>query len=135
MILQTLSYIALFVAIQLISLVLTVVGIPLIAMMSALRLWHTQPNGITAWNGKLLWLWSNDEDGIFGPNAPHTRWRAFYWAALRNPCHNFGLIPGVSGKGRPLWLKNFTVRGVLYYAQAGWYNNGRPVLSAGKGAY
>jgi hypothetical protein len=130
-------YVALFILIQLVSLVLTVIGYPLIAVLALFKWWHLQ-EGVThfggvkgdVWaGGKLTWVYSNDEDGIFG-NGPVTRWQAFYWSALRNPCNNLRYVHGVSGAGRPLWhWDNGT-----FYVQAGWLgSHGQPVLSAGRG--
>lgn len=143
------KYIPLFTLIQLVSLVLTVLGLPICA---ALALganykcgppgskWHFAPN----W----AWIWDNDEDGI----APHwynplvTPWKVFAWTALRNPCNNLRYVPGVSKPGRPLWLWTWTVPenhgpfwgggwpGKQFYFKAGWEaKTGWPSLSAGSG--
>jgi len=131
----TFKYIALFIVIQLVSLLLTVIGYPLIAVLAAFRLWLDDYDGtinrvLYHWRGgKLTWLWSNDENGIFG-NGPVTRWQAFYWSALRNPCNNLRFVPGISGAGRPLWHWS----NGRFYAQAGWLgSHGQPVLSLGRG--
>lgn len=120
------GYIALFILIQLASLALTLVGYPLIAVMALFKFWNLRYE----WKGgKLTWLWSNDEDGIFG-NGPITRWQAFYWSAIRNPCNNLRFVRGISGAGRPLWHWS----NGKFYAQAGWLgSHGQPVLSAGSG--
>ncbi len=63
-------------------------------------------------------------------------WDQYVWLALRNPVSNLRLIPGVSRPGRPLWLKQFTIKGSPYYAMAGWLGTtGYPVLSAGRGMW
>jgi len=127
------GYVALFILIQLVSLVLTLIGYPLIAVLAAFKLWRlnmaVNPSRWDWIGRELTWIWGNDEDGIFG-NGPITRWRAFYWSALRNPCNNLRFVSGVSGAGRPLW--HWT--NGKYYAQAGWLgSHGQPVLSLGRG--
>lgn len=130
----SIKYVALFILIQLASLVLTLVGYPLIAVLALFKLWRiyriNETVMVTEWRGgKLTWLWSNDEDGIFG-NGPITRWQAFYWSAIRNPANNLRYVRGVSGSGRPLWHWS----NGRFYAQAGWLGSrGQPVLSAGSG--
>jgi len=133
----SIKYVALFILIQLVSLVLTIIGYPLIAVLAMFELWTIDPAYakfpapvIFEWRGgKLTWLWSNDEDGIFG-NGPITRRQAFYWSAVRNPCNNLRFVPGVSVVGRPLWHWS----NGKFYCQAGWLgSHGQPVLSAGRG--
>ncbi len=131
----SIRYVALFILIQLVSLVLTLVGYPLIAVLALFKLWHVYAYLDSApvvyeWKGgKLTWLWGNNEDGIFG-NGPVTRRQAFYWSAVRNPCNNLRFVPGVSVVGRPLWHWS----NGKFYCQAGWLgSHGQPVLSAGRG--
>lgn len=130
------GYVLLFVLIQVASAALSVMGIPVCAFLSL-----TQPMPSAAsnppvspvhWWLRAAWLWDDELDGILGPtNRPYTRWQAFYWTALRNPCNNLRFIRGVSGLGRPLWRSEWKIFGRLYYAQAGWNSAGYPVLSAG----
>ena len=134
---DTLKYLALFALIQVASLVLTLVGIPLCAVLAygnfsnertAVDVFH-----FPAW----AWLWDNEEDGTI-PRwyaNQHLTWSLarveFYWTALRNPCNNLRFVPGVSLKGRPLWRREWTMLGRPYYVQAGWNGSGYPVLSGG----
>lgn len=86
------------------------------------------------------WLWDNDEDGV----DPHwyeianptwsKAWREFRWAGLRNSVNNWRYVRGVSGAGRPLWYRTWTVFGRQFYAKAGWQHvTGWPCLSPGGG--
>lgn len=77
------------------------------------------------------WIWWNDED----PPWTMSWWKAYMWLAWRNSVANYKHVPGVSKVGRPLWITNFTVRGKIYYAKAGWLSNGYPCLSAGAGQW
>jgi len=132
-------YVALFLLIQSISLVLTLIGIPVCAVLaygsfakydSVSRLWH--------WP-RWAWIWDNFEDGT----APrwyevvHPDWSIerleFHWTALRNPCNNLRFCPGVSKVGRPLWYRTWMMFGKQFYAKAGWERSGYPSLSAGGG--
>jgi hypothetical protein len=137
---NTFGYICLFAAIQLVSLALTIIGLPICALLSVAALETTQPSRTSkapaasvVWGWpKPFWLWSNDADGVWGP-YPHSRWYAFYWTALRNPVNNLRFVAGVSKVGRPLWYRTWTIRGKLYYAKAGWMSDGFPAFSAGAG--
>jgi hypothetical protein len=122
-----LGYILLFLAIQLVSLALTILGLPIIALMlifeqecwdTAKKHWCWRP-----W----AWIWDNDENGVC-PQPVFNAWYAFYWAGLRNPVANLRLVPGVSKIGRPLW--RWVGHG--WYGQMGWDDRGYPVLSAGR---
>jgi hypothetical protein len=137
---NTFSYICLFAAIQLVSLVLTVIGIPIIALLAIAAVETTQerliknpslPTVVWGWP-RPFWIWSNSEDGVWGP-YPHSRWYAFYWTALRNPVNNLRFVPGISMVGRPLWYRTWTMFGKEFYAKAGWLTDGYPALSAGAG--
>lgn len=139
---KSLGYVLLFLLIQLVSLVLVVVGVPLVGALAFFRQWRivefrelvaegvTRVTPLWEWKGgKWTWLWSNDEDGVFGYRPRIlARWSAFVWSALRNPCNNLRFVRGVSRVGRPLWQWV----GNTYYAQAGWNAKGFPVLSAGR---
>lgn len=125
------KYIPLFMLIQCVSLVLSIIGIPLCAYL-ALTTSLVRYAPIQHWP-RWAWLWDNDEDGVLPPwyvavkrGWPRAR-IAFYWTALRNPCNNLRYIPGVSRCGRPLLLYMHR----KWYFQAGWNALGHPVLSGG----
>lgn len=113
------KYIPLFILIQLVSLVLSVVGIPLVAVCLLLPKWP-----------RFAWVWFNDEDG-YGPKAGY--WNKFVWLALRNSVNNLRYVPGVSKVGRPLYYRIWLVEGRTFYFKAGWLGDGYPALSAGAG--
>ena len=80
---------------------------------------------------KLSWIFWNSINPPMGD-----WWASYVWLALRNPVSNLRLVPGVSRPGRPLWLKDFTIKGKPYYIMAGWLGTtGYPVLSAGSGKW
>ncbi len=129
------KFLPLFIAIQLASLVLTVLGIPICALLAACNLFELDGALGAKWHWSLdplTWIWDNEIDGVVGP-GPVTRWQAFYWSALRNPCNNLRFVAGVSKVGRPLWYGTFTMAGREFYAKAGWMSDGYPCLSAGGG--
>lgn len=128
------KWIALFIAIQIVALVLALVGIPIVGLLAYLRIWEKP--AIAAqwhWASRAFWLWDNEIDGICAPGTTPTAWSAFYWSALRNPCNNLRFVPGVSKAGRPLWYRTWTLFGKQFYAKAGWLSDGYPALSAGAG--
>ena len=94
------TLIALFVGIQIASFILAFAGIFIIAALAITGSWveSVPPQWKGGW---ATWVWGNEEDGIFGPGAAHTGWRAFYWSAYRNSVGNLRFVTGVSGKGRP----------------------------------
>ena len=110
---------------------LYLLGIPVCAVLSLTRAWHVE--GHTIQWPRWAWIWSNEVDGIVAPGEPLTRWNAFTWTALRNSVNNARFVPGVSGKGRPLWYWSGTVFGRLGYAKAGWESDGWPSFSIGGG--
>lgn len=133
---KTAGYIGLFLMIQVVSLILTIIGIPVCAVLAYGK--FSRPiSGKWYWP-KWAWVWSNDEDGVW-PHwycIDHPNWSTprleFHWTALRNPCNNLRYVPGVSLKGRPLWRKTWGAKPGGWYAQAGWNGSGFPVLSAGR---
>jgi hypothetical protein len=132
--LDYLKYILLFVLIQLVSLVLAIIGIPVCGLLTAAGLMHLGADNkahFPAW----AWLWDNNEDGVspvfYNPSG--SRWKAFVWIALRNPVSNLRFVPGVSGVGRPLYYRTWLVKGRQFYFKAGWLSDGYPALSAGAG--
>lgn len=128
------KYIPLFLAIQLVSLVLGIVGLPVCWFLAYHTPWVKDSQGKWHWKYKWAWIYDNQEDGI----APawyrtiHPEWRleriAFYWSC-RNSVNNLRYVPGVSKVGRPLWYWS----NGKYYAKAGWLSDGFPCLSAGAG--
>jgi hypothetical protein len=130
---KTFGYIALFTLIQIVSLVLTVVGFFLIGFLAYFYAWQLVAAKFQWRGGLLTWLWSNEEDGIVGPGMALNRWNAFYWSALRNPCNNLRFVPGVSGVGRPLLYRTWTMFGKQFYLKWGWMSDGYPAFSAGAG--
>lgn len=134
----TCSYIAVFAAVQLLSLGLALVGILPIAILATLKRWRIDPTilGGSGWRTSSFFntLYGNDEDGIFGPKGEFTgsRWHAFYWSAIRNDVNNLRYVRGISGVGRPYsrWTWGATPGG--FYIHAGWNASGFPVCSAGR---
>jgi hypothetical protein len=60
-----------------------------------------------------------------------TYWQRYTYEAWRNPVSGLRNVPGVSGKGRPLWRKTWGARPGGWYVQAGWESS-YPVLSGGR---
>jgi hypothetical protein len=118
------GYVALFAAIQLVNLPLTVVGWFILAFY--IFVWRSLP--------RWTWVWQNDDDAWFNQYPkPVTRWDAFDWLALRNPVANLRHVPGVSKVGRPLYYRTWLVKGKQFYLKCGWMSDGYPALSAGSG--
>lgn len=135
------KYLPLFILIQVVSLVLLVFGVLVVAFLVIVGLGHVTSVDpprmhFPAW----AWIWDNEEDGITGPARPISRWSIFYWSALRNSCNNLRFVQRllwlpikVSAVGRPLFLKQWMIRGKEFYFKAGWLTDGYPVLSWGSG--
>ncbi len=70
----------LFVLIQLVSLVLSLAGVPVIALAAFFMAYHPDANGKLQWSHKWLWIWGNQEDGISYPGRPVTWWSIFRMA-------------------------------------------------------
>jgi hypothetical protein len=124
-----------FAGIQALSIALTAVGIPLIAVMLALRMtttrrsqyvaltayapaWqaaeHVADTDIRVLRGEpLTWLWNNEEDGL----DDHGTANAFVWSALRNPVSNLRFKTYLLGG--PYWNKTFTVFGREFVTRIG----------------
>lgn len=130
---QTARYVALFVAIQLVSLVLSALGLLVVGFLAIGQSWERE-SAAAPWHWILAaaWPWDNQVDGICAPGTTPTTWTAFYWSGLRNPCNNLRFVPGVSKVGRPLWRKTWGAKPGGWYAQAGWNGSGYPVLSGGR---
>jgi hypothetical protein len=107
--------------IQFVNLLLLVPGIPV----TALDVFFNEPEP---------WIWYNSTDQ---PQASWSKWYTFYWLALRNPVANLRLVPGVSGKGRPLFYRDWTWTVLGHskqlYVKIGWMSNGFPACSFGAG--
>jgi hypothetical protein len=142
---QHMKYIALFILIQLASLILTIIGLPICALCAYALPTRTTASRVTG-NPivsfpKWAWLWSNDEDGVYPTwyaklNPAWSKARTiFTWSALRNPVNNLRYVPGVSKKGRPLWRYTAVIGGKHLYCQCGWNGAGQPVLSGGANIY
>lgn len=126
-----------FIAIQMIALILFPIGLLIVGYKAFTREWEfdmkRQQYHWAGWGGHLLWLFDNDEDGIFGPLplvivVKNPRWQSFYWCALRNPVNNLRFI--CSDTHGPFFQKRW--KG--WYFQAGFRpDTGWPVLSAGRG--
>ena len=133
------QYIALYIVIQLISLVLTVIGAPLIAFAAFTGRYRQNilPNGTVGdlyHFDRWMWLWDNEEDGVASYWRPRPTSRdVFVWSALRNPVANLRHVPGVSGFGRPLFYRTWTMFGKEFYFKFGWMSDGFPACSAGAG--
>jgi hypothetical protein len=105
------NYIALFILIQAVNLPLMVMG------------WF-----ICALPYRFVpWIWRNDDDSAL--IAGMSNIARYLYIAWRNPVGNLRHVPGVSGKGRPLWYWS----NVKFYAKAGWLSDGYPCLSFGSG--
>ena len=135
------QYIALYVLIQLVSLVLTIVGLPICAVLAYGRFWTYDLSRDAYRYPRWAWIWDNEEDGTlpYWYVLAHPYWSQarlmFHWSALRNPCNNLRYVPGVSKVGRPAYRKTFTVAGHHLYVQAGWNLRGYPELSGGNDIY
>lgn len=111
-------YVLLFAVIQLVSLVLLIIGIPVCAGLAYTKSWSfdIRAQKVGGWSPSWAWLWSNEEDGVFAHwyEVAHPKWSpqrlAFMWTALRNPCNNLRYVPGVSKVGRPLWRKEWSMK-------------------------
>lgn len=94
---------------QLLSLLATLIGIPLCYALATTRSWRLRDSKnqhykrqVTAWKYEpLTLLWGNEEDGVTGAEwfhkANQTRTDvqiAFEWSALRNSANNMRLLPG-----------------------------------------
>jgi hypothetical protein len=105
-------YVALFILIQLVNLPLMVLG------------WFICLDASLA---HALWLWWNtDDDALIESMSWFDR---YVYLAWRNPVANLRRVPGVSGKGRPIWYWS----NGKFYAKAGWMTDGYPCLSCGSG--
>jgi len=101
--------------------VLILLGLVLIPPMALLNKYTTKVevskvNGrnIINWKSKLMYIWSNDEDGIYAGDEylGYPMWfRIIYWAAVRNPANNLRFVPYISCKIDPTKVK-YKVSGI-----------------------
>lgn len=129
-----------FVAVQLVSLLLSVIGWAILLPLALAGAWISQPSRIyerpvLAWRGGwLTYLWGNDEDGVTGALWYRTmhgesRWRAYLWSAWRNPVGNLRWFVRRTSGPFYRWISPNR----RWYFQAGFRpDNGWPVLSAGR---
>lgn len=93
-------------AYQLASIPVVILGVPVVAVLAATRSWRRRPSRlpmfrdrtVIAWRYEPLTLpWGNDEDGVIGPDwhlpGRDERWRAFVWSAIRNSGYGLRLLP------------------------------------------
>ncbi len=122
-----------YIAIQLVSLPLMIVGVPLCAIGVVFMRYSLYQDRyyFPGW----LWLWDNDEDGVLPRwyQCVHAsrgrRFNAFIWTAFRNPVNNLRFVPGVSVPGGP--YRVYTYKG--FYVHFGYCpTEGWPVLSCGR---
>ena len=120
---------------QILSLGVSLSGIPLIALMAAIRLWEVRDGWLNIFPGRKVWawkggwltaLWGNDENGLAdgtewanlpGPGPEPTFKTAWYWAAWRNSANGMRLIPGACGNTGPKSRKDYSWGHVV---TAGW---------------
>lgn len=93
--------------------VLIVMGWVLIPISLAFKAYAFRESSITGrtrlqWTWKLMWAWSNEEDGIYAgeefPDAPFW-FRILYWTAFRNPVNNLRYVPWISCSVKPDKIK------------------------------
>jgi hypothetical protein len=93
------------------SLVLAIIGLPIVAYLAATKDWVMGASivgkPIWVWKSEWAWLWSDSDQGIVGSGTP-TPLAAFKWCALRNKVGNLRLLTGfkidpkqVRGWGNP----------------------------------
>jgi hypothetical protein len=97
---------------QLLSLVATIVGIPVLLPLAYFGLWETRPGkswlfpgiNVAAWRGGwLTFLWDNEEDGVTGADwyrrihGNRPAWlNAYLWSAWRNAANGMRWLPGAA---------------------------------------
>ena len=89
------------------TVVLSIVGVPVIAWLAARRAWAPAWSMATGaivieWAPAWAWIWGNSEDGVIPPNFVNgslylagygEAWRAFVWCAIRNKVSNLRFTP------------------------------------------
>ena len=127
------KFVALFAAIQLTSLVLTLVGIPLLAVAAWRRDYYQDilnPGLKFHWNQKWLWIYDNEEDGIapvwYNPSV--SRYRVWLWTAIRNSCNNLRYVRGVSDPTYPIFWAEGTLMQKPKRVLIGWNHSGSPTI-------
>ena len=119
------KYIPLFIAIQLASLPLFVLGLPVVGLLALTGSYAMEKDGLYHFP-KEFWLYDNEEDGVCPSwySNPPTKWRVFVWSFWRNSVNGLRNVPGVSGKGRPEWIVPY----LGGYLMAGWHSDGWPIF-------
>lgn len=128
--------IPLWLAYSSVALALDIVGLVLLALLSAAHAWGWRASkvyraekglpetghmrAVSAWRGSwLTWLWGNEEDGVLGPRWWAERnglpirwwplaWQAYRWSALRNPSNNLRFIPLLNPVIDPARIRSWT---------------------------
>lgn len=87
-----------------VSLVLWIVGLPVVYVLARRRAWTYRPSqyfdhSVFAWKYSWAWVYGNEEDGITGPEwfaeqhrTQSFQRRIFLWSALRNPSNNLRFL-------------------------------------------
>lgn len=125
-----------------VTLVLTLVGLPLVIWQSSKtetrQNSHFPSRNLLQFRNRWMWVWNNDEDGIDGlrGNDPAQNWwddatrgltvrqRIFKWAAIRNPCANVRFVPVLSPLGYRDLLERRTVGFTIGKLKAAYYWHG-----------
>ncbi len=119
------------------SLVLSIIGIPVVGYLAWGRDWTLAPgaNGraVFRWAPPWAWLWSNLEDGVIPPamvnGQPYLmgrsdRWRSFVWCAWRNKVSNLRFTRGFGFTVKPARVYSIGNNRNLYEplpAGGGWF--------------
>lgn len=129
-----------FVLIQFASLVLSIMGIPICAVLAWGGVAKQGEGGLYHWP-RAFWIWDDAEDGtcptwyrVANPGRSNEL-NEWIWTALRNPCNNLRYVRGVSRVGWPLWRRTWGAQPGGWYFQAGWNASGYPVLSGGRNVH
>lgn len=119
-----------FAKLQLAQAPLMLLGVPVIAVMAALKRY----DGVH-WKDKWMYVWDNDQDGIVEPGQARTWPNVFQWSAIRNSTHNFSNLAWVVREKAtmPLWYKTWFWFGRQFYWKAGKLASGYLCLSFGGG--
>jgi hypothetical protein len=127
-----------FVWFLVVDIVVMVIGWVLLAPFSLFKLWTVKYNfefpgrPLPQWRGgKLMFVWGNLEDGVVGSvryqeRIPNKILSSYLWSAWRNSANNLRFV--FRWVGGPFYRKEWR----QWYFQCGWYDNGFPVISAGR---
>ena len=103
-----------------VSLCLSIVGVPVIAWLAARRAWAPAWSMATGaivieWAPAWAWIWGNSEDGVIPPNFVNgslylagygEAWRAFVWCAIRNKVSNLRFTPRLGFRVCPALIRS-----------------------------